>query len=159
MATRSRVDVIDRGLKRFFERLKELDRLEVVVGVTAEDGAKDHKGAPLITIAATHEFGSPARNIPQRSFLRNTFDANAKKYERMMENGAKKIVKAKSTPKKELFVLGETARADVIDRINSNIPPPLKEATAVRKGSDLALVEDGALRNSISSVVRKAKSS
>jgi hypothetical protein len=150
----NRVDERDRGLKRFFKRLRVFDGLEVVVGIPAAEGAENRDGTTLAGIAAAHEFGGPGNRPPQRSFLRDTFDIHAKKYGDLMEKATQRVLKNES-PKKALFILGETARADVIDRINQGILPELSQVTIDRKGSDLPLVDTGQLRASIRSLVRK----
>lgn len=43
--------------------------------------------------------------------------------------------------------------AKMVDKINSNIAPPLKEATIKRKGSSLALVDTGELIGQITSEI------
>lgn len=155
MASKSTVDERDRGLKRFFKRLRVFDGLEVVVGIPAAEGAEQRDGTTLAAIAAAHEFGGRDNKPPQRSFLRETFDLHVKKYGDMMEKAAERVTKHKENPKKALFILGETARADVVERINQGILPELAEVTRERKGSDLPLVDTGQLRASIKSLVRK----
>lgn len=144
----------DIGFKKFFKKLRVLDGHEVVVGIPAKEGEEEYeKGAPLIMIASVHEFGY--EDIPQRSFLRDTFDINANKYDKFLRQASKKVAKKGENPKKAYFMLGEIARGDVIKRINQGIDPPLKPATIARKKSSLPLVDTGTLKNSIRAVVRK----
>ena len=154
MASSSRVVDTDNGLRKFFKRLRGFDGLEVVVGITAEQGGVPHPNGELTIaeIGQVHEFGTD--KIPQRSFLRATFDANERKYGDMLEKSAARVVKGEN-PKRGLFVLGETVRADIVDAINNNIGPPLAESTIAAKGSSLPLVDDRFLVNSLRSKVRK----
>lgn len=153
MASSNKVEEKDFGLKKFFQRLKVFDGLEVVVGIPKEAGSQEREGGTtLAEIAATHEFG--AGNIPQRSFLRATFDIHEKKYASILEKATAKVLK-NANPKQALFVLGETARRDVVTRINEGIPPPNAPLTIARKGSSLPLVDTGMLRNSITAVVQE----
>lgn len=150
--------IIDRdtGFKAFIKRLRKMDGMEVVVGIRAKEGGVPREGGITVAeIGQIHEFGAPAAGIPQRSFLRETFDKNRKKYDRVLAKGVKGVVKAKDDPRKKLFVLGETARTDIIDRIDAGDFEPLLPATIKRKGSDKPLVDKGILRASIKSVVRK----
>lgn len=94
--------------------------------------------------------------IPQRSFLRATADANKQKYERRLVNSIRKLVRTpnKFNVEKDLFSLGNIVRRDVIKRIKSGIGPPLKAATIRRKGGESTpLVDTGLLVGSIRSVV------
>lgn len=162
-AVKARVDERDRGLKRFFKRLRVFDGHEVVVGIPAKEGAETtEEGPTLAYIAAAHEFGGKNNRPPQRSFLRDTFDIHAKKYGDLMEKAAQRVVKGED-PRKALFVLGETARGDVILRINQGIPPELAASTIAAKtraGKEgtLPLVDTGQLRASIRALVRRETS-
>lgn len=155
MAPANEVIEKDNGLAKFFRNLKAFAGLEVVVGITAADGAQVHEDSELTVaeIGAVHEFGTDT--IPKRSFLRDTYDANAKKYGAQLESATKRVTKGED-PKKGLFVVGETVRADVVDAFNANIPPPLADSTIEAKDSSLPLVDTGNLRGSIRSQVRKA---
>jgi len=55
----------------------------VLVGVFAED---------VCVYAAVHEFGSPKKNIPQRSYLRKTFDEQKEEIERLIDNKVKAAI-------------------------------------------------------------------
>ena len=110
----------------------------------------------MVDLATIHEFGAPAANIPQRSFVRATGDANAAKYARLQTNIVRRLGKRPRAVdvKRELFVLGEIVRADMIGLIRARIPPTLKPATIARKfGEDVPLIDTGQLINSIRSVV------
>ncbi len=150
----------DTGWKKFKKRLRVLDGHEVVVGITAEKGEESAEpkeaGLSLITLATVHEFGFPELGIPRRSFLADTFDINERKYDKIMSKGIAGVVSKKDDPRKKLFVLGQTARTDVLDRFDAGIGKELKDATKKRKGSSKQLVNTSTLKNSIQSVVRKA---
>lgn len=162
MAIKAKVDERDRGLKRFFKRLRVFDGLEVVVGIPAAEGSEDRDGTTLAAIAASHEFGGKNNRPPQRSFLRETFDIHARKYGDLMTKATQRVLKNED-PRKALFILAETGRADVIKRIGEGIPPELADATiaaktrAGKKGT-VPLVDTGMLRASIRGIVRKETS-
>lgn len=154
------VKINDRELRRFNKRVQSmLKGVSFTVGVQGKEAAEMHeKGdVPMTVIAAVHEFGSTDGRIPERSYLRSTFDENRRKYERMIRDGAKGVLKGKTAAKKTAFATGETVRADVIKRIKSNIPPPLAESTISRKGSSVALIDTGQLIASITSIVHEGK--
>lgn len=145
----------DKGWAKLKKRLAKVEKLEVVVGITATRGSEPvGDGLSLVGLATIHEFGAPSVGIPQRSFLAATFDENVQKYDRLLQGGVSAVVKKSDSPKKKLFIVGETARRHVIERIAGGIAPPLAAQTISQKGSDLPLVDTGVLRNSIESVVR-----
>ena len=79
----------DHGYARIMAALKKLGRAEersVVVGVRAEEDGE------LLTIAATHEFGSDDGVIPARPYLRPTLDANRDAYIDQLAQGIGEIV-------------------------------------------------------------------
>ena len=150
----------DRGWNRIMGRLRKgLGGKSVTVGIQAEQASQQHEGATIGLIASVHEFGSPARNIPQRSYLASTFDAHRARYLAAVE----RMVKLTTTPggtsiAMGLTELGENMRADIVQRIRSNIPPPWAESTQAAKdragkSGDPTLWETGTLLNSIRSVV------
>lgn len=150
----SRVIDTDKGFRAFFKNLNIRGgrRIGIKVGITADDDARDEGGSNL-EIATHHEFGAPKANIPERSFIRWTADTHRKKYMKLVkkaEEAALRNPRAGNTAvKQKLFQLGETAVADIQNRIDSNIPPPLAEVTVLRKGDDLALVDTGEMRGAI----------
>lgn len=127
-------------------------QFEITVGIHADDANHTHgdgEGMTVGDIASIHEFGAPAANIPARSFLRGWFD------ERQTEIQAtlKQEIGAAMQGKRPLPVACERAalrlEGSVKQRIAQNIPPPLAPATVKRKGSSVALIDTGQLRNAI----------
>jgi len=143
----------DTGWKKFKKSLRRMGGLEVVVGIPGEI---DFSRPTTAAIGAVHEFGSTDGTIPERSFIRSTFDQNERKYDRALQKEITRAIKTRSGSEGALFVVGEQARADVINRIVSReIKQDLKPATIARKGSDTALVDTGNLVGSIEAKVRK----
>ncbi len=153
MASTEVID-IDRGWRSFKKRLARIGQSEVVVGIPGEI---DFSVPNTAAIGMVHEFGSTDGTIPERSFLRSTFDANRAKYDALLERLTRKQLRGGINYEASLFRVGETARGDVIKRIKSKeITQGLAPSTIARKGSDTALVDTGALVGSIVSKVRKA---
>ena len=50
-------------------------------------------GSEQALIAAVHEFGSPKKNIPERSFLRKTFDEQKEKIEKLIDAEIEKVLR------------------------------------------------------------------
>ncbi len=147
----------DKGFDAFFKGLKAVGKNRVKVGIQGREAAQVRPGgSTMVEIAAHHEFGAPNANIPQRSFIRSVADENRREYDNRTEAIVRKLVASPKTTsvKGELLKLGEQVRRDVLAKIDSNIPPALKQATIDRKGGDnLALVDTGLMRASVSVVV------
>jgi phage gpG-like protein len=159
---------VDNGWDLFKKKLAVRFRgISVTVGIQGSEAAEQHDveaGGTLtnVQLGSHHEFGATVKNgfgkgikivIPQRSFLRSTFDENRKKYRKLLIDAAKKSVRAVS-PLAAFVVAGEIARGDVIKKIRAGIPPPLEPTTIARKGSSTPLIDTGILLNSITAKVR-----
>ena len=147
---------IDRGFKRIKRLLTKASRRGPAVGVGAQaaEAKADHDGITNAELAAVHEFGKG--NAPERSFLRSTFDENLRDYDRELTAIAKRTYDGSASLEGDLLLLGESMRSDVIQKIRSSIPPPLKSATVARKkGETTPLIDTGQLLNAISVQVRK----
>lgn len=116
---------------------------KVLVGLP-KDSNPYPNGTSVILVGLIHEFGSPARGIPQRSYLRSTVKAKKSEYKEMIKAQAKKIVAGKLDKTTALKQIGLKVQGDVVERIQSGIAPPLKH----RKGT--ALWDTGHLVQSIS---------
>ncbi|MHC1623443.1 MAG: phage virion morphogenesis protein [Candidatus Methanospirareceae archaeon] len=72
----------------------ESDKDRVLVGIfraSAEVG-ENITGEEAVNIAAVHEFGSPKRGIPKRSFIRSTFDEKKDEAEKLIEKEVNKML-------------------------------------------------------------------
>lgn len=161
MAQKPKLD--DRAWKELRRKVIEMAAgSRVKVGVLSEAGGdKEHNddGITLVELAAIHEYGSPAANIPERSFIRRTFSEKAEELAKMQEKLVAAIVNRKMDVRTALEALGQWGAAEVKKTIKTgpHIPPPLKKKTADRKGSDRPLVDTGLLANSVTHVVEIGK--
>lgn len=123
-------------------------RDSVIVGIP--DGVTNQAGDDLASIALIHEFGSIARNIPARPFLRPTLRGNINKYSRILQQKATAILLGRISLHQALSLVGQAAQTDVQKYIveHANFAP-LKPSTIKRKGSSRPLVDTGQLRQSI----------
>jgi len=140
----------DLGWKRIEKSLKARGQPTAVrVGYFSPKGEEKPKGATNTLIAAVHEYGSPKKNIPERPFMRRTFDQYAKKYKKQIREFGEKLAIGKSTPTIELNLLGESYRADIVLGITRRSISPaleeLSEKTIARrpKLDDLPLFDTG----------------
>lgn len=149
------------------ERLSEIRKtlrspLAARVGIL---GAKTNraKSGPMTNaaIGAIHEFGSPSRNIPRRSFLKDTFALQGKKLLGIKAELWKWFSGGKATPERlrqtyaALGHRGEVLVQEAFETGGSGRWATLKPATIRRKGSSAILIDTAQLRRSITSDVVK----
>ena len=138
----------DLGLARLLKLMEKGARGESYVEV----GVLDSSG--LGWLAGIHEFGAPGADIPERSFIRSTIDANESEYLRDMERGFQRLIDDTVKLRPLLSQLGDKVKVDMVDTIASMTSPPLAESTVDRKGSSSLLIDTGALIGSIDSEVK-----
>lgn len=132
---------------------KDLASKGVRVGVLAEKGGNENReGITMVELAAIHEFGSPAAGIPERSFIRATFDDAGVQSEQAALST--KIVKGILTDRfpvdTGLELLGAWATARIKKFIVAKqITPDISDETKAAKGSTTALVDTGRLINAL----------
>lgn len=141
------------------ERVNSLDRAHVKVGVLQSQGGNQihdpESGLTMTEIAAIHEFGSPAAGIPERSFIRSTFNVvRAADLQALVRRLAKQVVHAQMPITQALGILGQWGAAAVKNTIRTKRtigpePQELKPATIAAKGSSTPLVDTGRLLNTI----------
>lgn len=143
----------DLGADALQRMLKGTGRATVRVGILSDSPHQEREGASgalsVAEIAAVHEFGAPAVNVPQRSFIRATVDAQAAEIQRLQETLFAQVIDGQTTEAQALELVGAKVASMMQARITSNIPPPLKPETVERKGSSVALVDSGQLKSSI----------
>lgn len=148
-------DAAWRRLKRRLDAMAKPNGPHVKVGVLASRGGQaqhdSESGMTMIELAAVHEFGSPAAGIPERSFIRRTFREKEKQVVKVTAALAKAVVDGRLSVGQALGQLGAWAAAEVKKTVTAgpHIPPPLKQATIDRKGSDRPLVDTGRLVDSV----------
>jgi len=130
--------------------IKELNRIAKsmsgpdTVKVGFPKGSNDYPdGTSVIMVGAVNEFGSPSRNVPERSFLRSTMKSKRRAYKSLFKKLAQAIVNGKLTTKQAIGKLGLQVQADVVAKITDINTPTLKH----REGNPL--VDTGHLRQSI----------
>ncbi|NIQ91025.1 MAG: hypothetical protein GWM98_04750 [Nitrospinaceae bacterium] len=126
--------VIDRGWDQLMKRMRRYS-----LGVAAKVGIQGPKGAAARGIqlsnaylGSIHEFGTRDGKIPERPFMRATFDANEGKYSREYKKIAAGFFEG-GTVEGQLMVLGEKYRADIIRAVQSRKFQELSVEYRVRK--------------------------
>lgn len=135
-------------------KITELKGLSVVVGVTAKSNARNDE-LTNADLAMIHEFGSPAHNIPERSFLRKPLINNAEAVANLAKNAIGKFIAGEISLETALGYVGEEAKGISKEAVTNGISPALKPATIKRKKSSKPLIDTGQLLNSITYEVRK----
>lgn len=133
----------DKAIKLIEKIAKEMQG-EGQVKVGLPKGSNNYPdGTSVIMVGAVHEFGSPSRNIPERSYLRSTMQSNKRNYKNLLSKLGRLIATGEMSAEKALRTLGLKVEADVKDTITDLKTPALK----TREGNPL--VDNGHLRQSI----------
>lgn len=131
--------IIRKGDFNFSDLARLTDRkFDLQVGIQPERGSvrkADYYGRrsseSLTEVAKKHEFGSGT--IPERSFLRSTFEKNENKYRMNIIHNVRAAAMSKRgkilATRKALNELGEMMVKDIKRTIMSFIPPTLSEKT------------------------------
>ncbi len=171
MARRSSVTDRDTGYARLKRQLAILAAGQhVVIGIRGEKGTtkgtrtvhhkdgsetEEKDSLTLVEIAAVNEYGSEDGHIPERSFLRATFDKNRGKYEKVFRKALGRVIDGKTEYPQELAIMGVRVAGDVQKWIGEFTDPPNAQMTIDRKGSSGPLRDTGRLRASLDSEVRE----
>ena len=155
----TKVTDTDRGAGDLVKRLRALAKStrRVKVGILSDAPKKARKGSAgklsLLEVAIVHEFGAPAANIPQRSFIRATIDERAADIARLQRVVAQRVAMGEITEEQGLAQIGAKVAGWIKARIADGIAPPLAESTVRRKKSTKPLVDTGQLRSAITHAV------
>lgn len=129
MALTERITPQGRRVLKLFEDLKK--KPEVQQGYPADFANKQHEGSDVtvILIAVVHEFGSPARGIPERSHMRSSFDENKGKLSSFSKRVAESILDGNIDLKQGLSQIGLYMENNHKEKLQSSIPPELSPST------------------------------
>ncbi len=130
--------------------------VEITVGVHSGDANHTHgsgEGTTVGDIATWMEFGTSS--VPARSYLRGWFDERQDFIAKTLRAQFQAVVEGRRPPEQAAERVALAFEGDVKQRILENIPPPLAPATVKRKGSSVALIDTGQLRNAIRAIVRR----
>lgn len=150
-----------KGLDAMIKALKEKPpTLRIgILGTEARPAKKGQKDTPTnALVGAVHEFGSPARGIPQRSFLRVPLSENLEKEldnsGLLDEKTLKEVIQVKTlTPwLKQVAIVAEGVVDDAFETSGDGKWASWKSPTYTNFGGML-LVDTGSLRDSISTEV------
>ncbi len=149
----------DKVFQELRRKVGELANAKVRVGILSDEEVEtEHGELTIVELAAIHEFGAPNAGIPERSFIRKTFeDEGRADLVDFQAEQARKVVDGKLGAKTALKQIGAWAVGRVKARIRAKIDPPNKPATIKRKGSSTPLVDTGHLANSVAWEIEESK--
>lgn len=130
--------------KREITKFMGKERLEIGFFETA----RYPNGTFVAQAARYNEFGT--LRIPMRPFFRNAIQKNIKKWYATLQNA----INQNATPSKALSIVGEVARADIIQSITDLRTPPNAESTIKQKKSTNPLIDTGLMRRSVTYKVK-----
>ena len=139
----------DLGLKAFIRQLETARKVEVVIGIRANEM---NEGESVAFYAACNEYGT--KIIPERSFMRSSFDESIGAIKSDMEKKEKKVMDGRKDIRSALGTIGLKHQARIKAKISSNIKPENADSTIARKKSSATLIDTGTMRNSVHYVVR-----
>ena len=106
----------------------------------------------ISVVAAVHEWGAPKRGIPERSFIRSSFDDNLPELIKLRNKLYWQIQQGRMDTKGALFVMGQFLQDRMKQKIRDIKFPPNSPATIAKKGVDNPLIDTAQMINSISHV-------
>lgn len=132
-----------KAIKRIEQIAKEM-KGEGQVKVGLPEGSNAYPdGTSVIMVGAVHEFGSPSRNIPERSYLRSTMQNNRRAYKKVLSKLGRMIATGEMDADKALETLGLKVENDVKATL-TNLKTPVLTS---RDGNPL--IDTGHLRQTI----------
>lgn len=151
---------VDRGYEKLKQTLAKISHGQNTVDVglfgegkvkeTARSKKSDKVSAPeLVVIGATHEFGSPQKNIPERSYLRATLEEHKEEVTALFSQSVPELLLKGQDVKKFLDKIGVWFTGLVQKKIVTGPFEKLNQKTIDAKGSDKPLIDTGRMRQSI----------
>ena len=126
--------------------LKRLQDSSITVGLHKDAGSYDN-GASVVDVGMWNEFGTP--DIPERSFLRSTIAENRAKYQREFQKAYLEAIRGGMNLRAAAGFIGNVARDDIKNKIESISSPGNAPSTIAKKGFDNPLIETRKLWGSI----------
>lgn len=153
----------DLGFKKIVAQLKSLGTKEVLVGIqegsktksVSKVGRKSKSGNLIADYATENEFGTS--KIPERSFIRSSWDENINFIEYITEIQYAKIVDGKNTVNQSLKSIGKSVERLIKQKIRQIQFPPNSKKTIAEKGSSKPLIDFGNMINSVRYTVKNVK--
>lgn len=151
--------------------VESLTRDQVLVGVPSNKAPRQGEPINNATLAYIHNFGSPARNIPQREFMEPGIRSAEGSIIRALKTGALDAIEGNAgSVRGQMTIAGQTAADSIKAKITDGPFAPLSPATTRRREAKrragwnarghvgtatfVPLIDTGKLRQSITFVIR-----
>lgn len=147
------VRINDSGFNKYKNALKELDSKQIHVGLFSSVGDE------VLTKGIVNEFGTTATAynsvvIPERSFIRSTYNKQYKKVTEKINKIFVSILKGDYNIINKLKLIGLEQETEIKKTITDMKIPPNARFTIIKKGFDNPLIETGEMRSKISYKVK-----
>lgn len=139
-----------------FASLAALQQKDVLAGIPQATSSREGEGPNNAELGYVLANGSPANHIPPRPFLQPAIESNVDQISAQQAKVVQDALDGKPVDG-DMQKLGLLAQSKIKSWFTDprNNWAPNAPATIARKGSDRPLIDTGALRNSISYVVRQ----
>lgn len=154
---------IDLGLDDILKEIKKLSKLQLLIGV--QEGSITSRetkgyntrdaGINVAGYAAQNEFGT--NEIPQRSFMRSSFDENLTRIESFITLKYGQVIDGNISARDAVGLVGQAMTGTIQRKIRQITFPPNSALTIARKGSSKPLIDFGQMIASIRYVIRTNK--
>lgn len=153
----------DLGWKRIKNELEKLSKKpEIKIGLLS-DTSREKKETivndkkiiseeiTVLEVAIHNEYGAPKANIPERSFIRSTYDQKNKDWFKLIEKMIDRVYTGKSTVEDGMNIVGLRAEADIKLKLKNGDSAwqPNAPSTIKQKGSTKPLINTTQMLNSI----------
>lgn len=138
--------------RSFLDRLLARHHAASIVSVGVRGRPHGDDGQTSASIAAAHEFG---HGVPERPFMRMTFEQRRADLQRLAAGLEKRIIEQDMPVPTALEVLGAAAVGYIRQTIDAGVPPALSPATVARKGSSKTLIDTAQMKGDVTSEVRR----
>ena len=115
------------GLAKIKLASKELGKLNAFVGWL--ESARYDDQTPVAGVAAVQEFGSPAKGIPPRPFMRVAIEENKREWRALIESGSRAIIAGNETADSVMEKLGLFVVGNIKTAISQVTSPALAQST------------------------------
>ena len=148
------VKVIDHGFDKYKKAIEELNSKQIRVGMFARVGDK------VLTKAIVNEFGTTKAGknnnivIPERSFIRSTYNKQYKKVAKRFDQIFMSISKGNYNIIPKLKLIGLEQETETKKTITDMKTPANAPSTIAKKGSSNPLIDTGEMRSKVSNEVK-----
>lgn len=147
------IDDVDLGMREIVTQAEEDARNSPYVKVGYLEDSERHEGTDLTMaeLASVHEFGTTDGTVPERSFVRSTFDESFEEWTEFTKRLNYLVARGRISTQQAMELLGEKIQKGIQKKIGDGDPawPELKAETIERKGSSKPLIDTGQMRQSV----------